>query len=67
MGQGIFKAIVGHFLNSFGTQMKIWKLKNILNTNIAQMYYKFHKIFPFQNFKFLYLTFYIKSCEKVHF
>ena len=53
MEQGIFKAISGYFLNNFGNQMKIWTLKKILNTNIAQMYSKFHKIIPFQNFNFL--------------
>ena len=37
MGQGIFKAIFGHFHNTFDTQMKIWTLKNILSANIAQM------------------------------
>ena len=51
MGPGIFKAIFGHFLNTYGTQMKIWTSKNILNTNIAQMNSKFNKIILFQNFE----------------
>ena len=67
MGQGIFKAIFGHFLNTYGTQMKIWTSKNILNTNIAQMNSKFNKIILFQNFMFLYLIFYKKSCKKYFF
>ena len=49
MGQGIFKAIFGYFLNIFGVQMKIWTTKNILNTNIAQMNSKYNKINPFKN------------------
>ena len=64
MGQGIFKAVYGHFLNNFGTQMKIWTFRNILNTYIAQMNSIFNTIIPFQNFMFLYLTFYKKSCKK---
>ena len=65
MGQG--KTIFGHFLNTFGTQIKVWTSKNILKTNTAQMFSKFNKIIPFQNFKFLYSTFYMKSCKKIHF
>ena len=64
--------------NSYGTghisgclwpfsQMKIWTFKNILNTYIAQMNSIFNTIIPFQNFMFLYLTFYKKSCKKVLF
>ena len=36
-GQSIFKAIFGHFLNKFGTEMKIRTSNNILNNSIAQM------------------------------
>ena len=50
MEQGIIKAIFGHFLNTFDAQMKFWSLENILNTIIAQMYSKFHRIIPFQKF-----------------
>ena len=67
MGQGIFKAIFGHFLNTFGTQMKIWTSKSISSTDIVLINSKFNQIIPFQNLKFFYLTFYMKSCKKVHF
>ena len=51
MGQDIFKVIFDPlFLKTFGTQMKIWTSKTILNANIAQMNLKFNKIIPFQNF-----------------
>ena len=53
MGQVKFKAVFGHFLNSFDTKMKFWTSQNILNTNIAQMNSKFNKINPFQNFSTL--------------
>ena len=44
--------------------MKILTSKNVLNINIAQMNSKFYKIIPCQKFKFLYFTFYMKSCKK---
>ena len=55
------------FVNTFCTQMKIKTLKNIINTNTAQIYPKLHKKCHFKIPRFFYLTFWKKSWEKAHF
>ena len=41
MGHDIFKPNLSDFVNTSGTQINIWTMKNIINTCTAQIYPKF--------------------------
>ena len=63
----IFDARIKFFRRiCFISQLLMFDVLEKQFTYISQIYPKFHKIIPFQNFQLLYLLFCMKSCKKAH-